>query len=287
MFQSPFATGEDSTNHLDSFLTQTRPMKTPLRSQLFTPTQAAKISQRPMQDVFSPRSAVRQPLATIAALMTNNDDDDDVDAHPLMRLKRRKISPEKSVASGSRGGSASPTPHKPKNAFEMMRQASMHPQKLPALLGGKTKRSEFIEGEAEESDDDEMRGFGLRKRVEDEDEDDEAQDQTLQELVDDQDMDENTLAEDAVLEKHRSVWGARLAFVVLTCSCIGSSSSRMTKRSRSCTRTLSRVNCGWLVVTGASGLKTMIPTRKTTTLLELGGGCSARSATSRATPLTR
>ena len=79
----------------------------------------------------------------------------------------------------------------------------MHPRKLPGLLEGKTKRSEFIEGEAEESDDDEMRGFGLRKRVEDDEEDDEAQDQTLQELVDDQEMDENTLAEDAVLEKHR------------------------------------------------------------------------------------
>lgn len=201
-----FAIASDPINHLGSFLTQTRPMKTPARSQLFTPTQAARISQRPMQDVFSPRSAVRQPLATIDALMTDNDDDDDdEDAHPLMRLKRRKISPEKSVASGSRGGSVSPTPHKAKNAFVMMRQASMHPRKLPALLGGKTKRSEFIEGEAEESDDDEMRGFGLRKRVEDEDEDDEAQDQTLQALVDDQAMDENTLAEDAVLEKHRSV----------------------------------------------------------------------------------
>ena len=158
-----------------------------------------------MQDVFSPRSAVRQPLATIDAMMTNNDDDDDLDAHPLLRLKRRKISPEKSIASGSRGASLSPTPHKPKNAFDMMRQASMHPQRLPALLAGKTKRSEFIEGEAEESDDDEMRGFGLRKRVEDDEEDDETQDQTLQELVDDQEMDENTLAEDAVLEKHRSV----------------------------------------------------------------------------------
>ena len=238
-----------------------------------------------MQDVFSPRSAVRQPLATIDAVMTNNDDDDDFDAHPLLRLKRRKISPEKSVASGSRGASASPTPHKPRTVFDVMRQASMHPHKLPALLGGKTERSEFIEGEAEESDDDEMRGFGLRKRVEEDEEDDEAQDQTLQELVDDQDMDENTLAEDAVLEKHRSVWAApRFVGVVLTCWCVGSSSSRTIKRSRSFTRMLSRVNCGWPVATAASGSRMTIRTRKTTRLLGLGGRC-ARSAKSRATPL--
>ena len=69
----------DPADRLNSFLTQTRPVKTPARSQLFTPTQAARISQRPMQDVFSPRSAVRQPLATIDAMMTNNDDDDDLD----------------------------------------------------------------------------------------------------------------------------------------------------------------------------------------------------------------
>ncbi|KAH9938582.1 MRC1-like domain-containing protein [Fomitopsis serialis] len=185
------------------FLTQTRPMRTPVRSQLFSPTQVARVSGMSIQDVFSPRSVTRQPLATIDAVMTNNDDDDDFDAQPRMRLKRRKISPEKGVPSGSRAGSVSPTPHKPKDVFAIMRQASMHPMKLPALLGKKAKRSEFIEGEAEESDDDDMRGFGLRKRNDEEEEDDEAQDQNLQELVDDQEMDQVTLAEDAVLEKHR------------------------------------------------------------------------------------
>ena len=96
----------------------------------------------------------------------------------------------------------SPTPHKPKNAFDMMRQASMHPQRLPALLAGKTKRSEFIEGEAEESDEDAAFGFGLPKRKDDEEElDGDDQDQILEELVDDAHMDVETLNEERVLEK--------------------------------------------------------------------------------------
>ncbi|TFY59126.1 hypothetical protein EVJ58_g5980 [Rhodofomes roseus] len=188
------------------FLTQTRPMWTPARSQLFSPSQLAKRTPILVPDVFSPRPATRHPLATIDALMTNNDDDDDdFDAQPRTRLKRRKISPEKSVPSGSRGGSVSPSPspHKLRDAFAIMRQASVHPKKALALMGQKGKKSEFIEGEAEESDDDDRRGFGLRKRDDEEEEDDETQDQTLQELVDDQEMDETVLAEDAVLEKHR------------------------------------------------------------------------------------
>ncbi|KZT71600.1 hypothetical protein DAEQUDRAFT_114019 [Daedalea quercina L-15889] len=185
------------------FLTQTRPMRTPARSQLFSPTQTANVSQMSIQDVFSPRPATRQPLATIDAVMVSNDDDDDLDAQPRMRLKRRKISPEKSLPSASRAGSLSPSPRQSRNVFDIMKQASLHPHKLPSLLEKKAKRSEFIEGEAEESDDDMMMGFGTSKRNDDEEEDDETQDQALPELVDDQEMDEDTLAEGAVMEKHR------------------------------------------------------------------------------------
>lgn len=274
------------SQHVDlavSFLTQTRPMRTPARSQLFSPSQLAKRTPMSVQDVFSPRPVTRQPLSTIDAVMTNNDDDDDnFDAQPRTRLKRRKISPEKSVPSGSRGGSVSPSPspHKSRDAFAIMKQASMHPKRAFALTGKKEKRSEFIEGEAEESDDDVRRGFGLRKRDDEEEDDDETQDQTLQELVDDQEMDETVLAEDAVLEKHRSVSYAYVTLLIPTHEAAGNNSSRTTRRTRSFTRMLSRVNCGRVVATAASASKTMIRMMMTTRLPGLDGGCSARSGRS-------
>jgi mediator of replication checkpoint protein 1 len=70
----------------------------------------------------------------------------------------------------------------------------------------KLEKSEFIEGEAEESDDDEMHGFGgFGKRKDDgnEEADGEDLDATLEELVDDKEMNEEEMAEEAVREKHK------------------------------------------------------------------------------------
>ena len=72
----------------------------------------------------------------------------------------------------------------------------------------KKKRSEFVEDQAVESDEDDMLGFGgLRKKKGgndgDEDEDDENDaDGIVKALVDDAHMDETALAKSKVLEKH-------------------------------------------------------------------------------------
>ena len=65
------------------------------------------------------------------------------------------------------------------------------------------EKSEFVEGEAEESDEERKFGFGFGGPSKgDEDESDgEDQDQTLAELVDDQQMDQATLNEAKVIEK--------------------------------------------------------------------------------------
>ena len=66
----------------------------------------------------------------------------------------------------------------------------------------KLSKSEFISGEAEESDEDADFGFGPKgTKDDDEEEDDDGQDKFLEELVDDKEMDLETLAEDKVREK--------------------------------------------------------------------------------------
>ena len=69
------------------------------------------------------------------------------------------------------------------------------------------EKSEFVEGEAEESDEDRKFGFGFGGPSKDDDDSDgEDQDQTLTELVDDQQMDADTLNEEKVLEKVKYVF---------------------------------------------------------------------------------
>jgi mediator of replication checkpoint protein 1 len=64
------------------------------------------------------------------------------------------------------------------------------------------EKSEFVETEAQESDDDEMLGFGgYRKQTAEEEEEGEDLDKALEGLVDDAHMDEQTLGQDLVLEK--------------------------------------------------------------------------------------
>lgn len=66
------------------------------------------------------------------------------------------------------------------------------------------KRSEFVEDQAVESDEDDMLGFGgMRKKVgEDDEEDDHDTDGVVEALVDDAHMDAAALAEAKVVEKH-------------------------------------------------------------------------------------
>jgi mediator of replication checkpoint protein 1 len=92
------------------------------------------------------------------------------------------------------------SPQKRANAFDVLAQNA---KAESAKLRKRLEKSEFVEAEAQESDDDEMFGFGLKKD-DGEEEDGEDLDKTLDGLVDDQEMDEKTVAAAMVLEKFKS-----------------------------------------------------------------------------------
>lgn len=134
----------------------------------------------------------------------DDEDDEDENLRPK-RLRRRGSTPEQ--PRGYRP-SNSPSPAKARNAFGLL---GHKPGKIKAPhfeKRRKLEKSAFIEGEAEESDEDAGFGFGLVKKDDEEDLDGEDQDRVLEELVDDATMDDATLNEDKVLEKvqeHRAL----------------------------------------------------------------------------------
>ncbi|OCH87897.1 hypothetical protein OBBRIDRAFT_795748 [Obba rivulosa] len=124
-----------------------------------------------------------------------------VESEPRRRLMKRQTTPPTHTV--DRKDTPSPSPSRPRIAFDRLAGHS-RPERGKLSKVGKLEKSEFIEGEAEESDDDAMVGFGIRKPVDDDGENDgEDQDQILTELMDDAAMDERTLAAQAVLEKVR------------------------------------------------------------------------------------
>lgn len=130
----------------------------------------------------------RTPLGTLALAM---DQDEESDSERPRRLHKRTSSPEPGRSS------MSPSPVKRRNAFDDLlgrRPGRIQAPKFP-------KKSAFIEGEAEESDEDAGFGFGVIKKDDEEELDGEDQDKILEELVDDAEMDEDTLNELKVLEK--------------------------------------------------------------------------------------
>lgn len=171
-------------------------------SPLFTRTQA--ISPLTRKGPMAPPLVPRQPLAAIELGMEGDVEED----QPRRRLVKRQSSPTRSNSLEVRDASPSPSPSKsrnskPRNVFDVMQRAANLQHRDAAKTERRLQKSEFIEGEAEESDDDAMMGFGPRNKVDEDEEDDESQDQTLTELVDDAAMDAETLAEHAVIEKHR------------------------------------------------------------------------------------
>jgi len=97
--------------------------------------------------------------------------------------------------------SLSPIPQKRLlNAFEVMAGAA---KAKNGRVKRKLEKSEFVEAEAQESDDDEIFGFGGRKKNDEEEEDGEDLDKTLETLVDDQEMDEETVNAQLVQEKYQ------------------------------------------------------------------------------------
>ncbi|KAI0832501.1 hypothetical protein BC628DRAFT_1346937 [Trametes gibbosa] len=172
----------------NGFLTQTRPeLRTPL-SMLVTPSQP--LTGMRLSSPASLFASVRKPLAPLLAEGPEDDDDDNNDV-PRRRLRKRDTS-----RSPLRPSFASPS--KPKNAFDLLGR------RRPSPKAKKLAKSAYIQGEAEESDEDAAIGFGPRKQDDDDEEDDDdAQDQPLPDLVDDKEMDDATLGEQLVMEKHR------------------------------------------------------------------------------------
>ena len=125
--------------------------------------------------------------APLGVLLTQ--DPDDV-SHPRRLHKRdRSLSPSRAPLN----------PPKLKNAFDILGKGPSKPK-------GKLRRSEFVAGEAEESDEEAAFGYApLRKKDESDEDDDDELDQADLDLVDDNKMDADTLNEDAVLEKVRYV----------------------------------------------------------------------------------
>lgn len=112
----------------------------------------------------------------------------------MRRLRKRSPSPLEQKTLGQDSN-----PVAKLNAFSILGKVAKPPSKAQKE---KHEKSEFVAVEAEESDEDDMFGFGGPKRDDDE-EDDNEQDKIVEGLVDDVVMDAETEAADLVQEKHR------------------------------------------------------------------------------------
>ena len=147
---------------------------------------------------------------------------------PLRRLRRAHTSPDGPVHTSAtasprqygypRGASQSPSPSpsrakaKGAAAAERMERTAFAELMMGAAVQRdnltKKKRSEFVEDQAVESDEEDMLGFGgVRKKKganddDDEEDDDHDADGVVKALVDDAHMDDAKLAKLKVLEKH-------------------------------------------------------------------------------------
>ncbi|KAI0796597.1 MRC1-like domain-containing protein [Abortiporus biennis] len=202
---TPNVNGKKMYIDANGFLTQTRPdADSPLTSGLRSPPsiRASGTGKVFASSPFSVLGSVRRSVQRkpLAPLELDSDSDDLPNAQLGGRLKKRRLSMDNhDVADTFNNQSPSPSPTKSVNAFDTLMQK--RPPKIPALRP--LQKSDFVAGEAEESDDDDMFGFGLPKPKgnDEEEEDGDHLDQTLIELMDDKVMDENTLNVDGVLEK--------------------------------------------------------------------------------------
>ena len=162
---------------------------------------------------MEPPTKGRTPLSTIA--FTPKEDEEAEDSPPRRGrlVKRRSPEPDARIGGGYRS-SSSPSPSKPRTrkAFDVLAKnaQTLKPLKAPQFGPPKKRlaKSEFVEREAVESDEEAGYGFGALKRKDDEEDlDGEDQDATLHELMDDRVMDAETLNEEKVLEKVQSVSG--------------------------------------------------------------------------------
>lgn len=157
-----------------------------------TPSQVSKSVGTQVQLSHTQLLSARAPLRTLSFTVSH---DLSPEPQPLRRLRRRSFSPleQKSLEQNSNSV--------PKlNAFSILGKAPKPPTEAEKKKLGK---SEFVAVEAEESDEDDMFGFGGPKKDEDGEEDDDEQDKVVEGLVDDSVMDAETEGVGLVLEKHR------------------------------------------------------------------------------------
>ncbi|KAG2148095.1 MRC1-like domain-containing protein [Suillus clintonianus] len=181
----------------NGFLTQTSgPDAEQYRVKSFQSSQLLA-SQTLLGDLI-PSSCERAPLRTLSFMATQESSD----IQPLRRLRRRSTSPLDGKAPVQDDASLLPPlliSQLPKrNAFDVLggNPKSNAPKR-------KLEKSEFVAAEAEESDEDELIGFGPFKKDDDEEAEDDDDDKIVEGLVDDAAMDVDTEGADLVQEKFR------------------------------------------------------------------------------------
>lgn len=90
---------------------------------------------------------------------------------------------------------------KVRNAFDELKKGAISKKTDKPADSSKLSKSIYVEAEADESDDD----FGFSKKKGDDKEDSEDENAPVEGLVDDANMDDDTLAADLVLEKVKCV----------------------------------------------------------------------------------
>lgn len=159
-----------------------------------TPSQASKFIGTQVHLTQTQPISARPPLRTLSFGVSQ---EVSPEPQPLRRLRRRSLSPLERRSLGqnnSLGGNL--------NVFDILGRVPKPPSKAHKEKPG---NSEFVAFEAEESDEDDMFGFGGPKKEGEEEEDDNEQDKVVEGLVDDTAMDAGTEAVGLVLEKHRWV----------------------------------------------------------------------------------
>lgn len=167
-----------------------------------TPSQASKFVGTQARSIITTQPlSERAPLRTLSFIATQ---EESPEPQPLRRLRRRSASPLERKA---RGGSASPIAPVPLlagptklSAFDVLGKASKPTSKEPKE---KLQKSAFVAAEAEESDEDDMFGFGGAKKDDEEEDEEDDQDKVVEGLVDDAVMDAETERPDLVQEKFR------------------------------------------------------------------------------------
>jgi mediator of replication checkpoint protein 1 len=144
--------------------------------------------------------SIRKPLETLS-LEGRSDDtmfDDSPRTQPTRRGRLLRERPREH-------SSASPSPSLvPRNAFDVLRDAASKTKQREHRTKQDLGKSEYVEVEAQESDEEAMLGFGGVKGKDDDDEGGDDPNMVVEGLVDDSVLDATVQAADLVLEKHMS-----------------------------------------------------------------------------------